>query len=367
MVVSMLPSLFSCMILFSSVYGSTCQTGNICDGSTAPKVIIDTDFNTIGDDGQVLAMAAQLHAANSLDILGLTIVTGNQYLNQGVSDALKAVERLGLERCVGVYAGASTPLLHDYTVYQLETQLFGNATAYVGAYLHPESNQVVPPPDGYATHTLPRPQHAVDFLISSIHAFPHAITLLAIGPLTNLALAIRLDPSILPLIHRIVIMGGQLRVAGNAFRGAAETNWWIDAEAARIVLRAPHLARKIIGLDVVHTVEITDATYDEIANREPATPVTKLFRDIERWPYVYDTLALASLHDESLDRDVRRLYVDVSTGFDAEYGKGVFWEEDPYPGTGVVSPSDVVFGFDGERFFEMYVDLMTRGVPVKVH
>ena len=60
------------------------------------------------------------------------------------------------------------------------------------------------------------------------------------------------------------------------------------------------------------------------------------FGDVQRWPYVYDTVALATLYDESLDLDVRELYVDVDCDFSAEYGKGLVWEEDPYPALGVV-------------------------------
>src|SRR5258705_2511152 len=90
------------------------------DPPTAPKVIIDTDFNTIGDDGQVAAMAAQLQARGAIELLGLTVAPGNQWLNQGVSDALKAVERLGIESRVKVYAGAQYPLLHDYKSYLYE-------------------------------------------------------------------------------------------------------------------------------------------------------------------------------------------------------------------------------------------------------
>ncbi|KAK8076316.1 hypothetical protein PG994_003588 [Apiospora phragmitis] len=117
------------------------------------KIIIDTDFNTIGDDGQVLAMAAQLHKSKVVDILGVTVVTGNQWLAQGVSDALKAVERLGIEQDVGVYAGAHEPFLHTYAAHQLEKQRFGNGTQYVGAYGTP------PPPLGRAARrrSWPRP------------------------------------------------------------------------------------------------------------------------------------------------------------------------------------------------------------------
>lgn len=333
------------------------------DGSNPPKVIFDTDFNTIGDDGQCLAMAAQLHASKVIEILGMTIVAGNQYLPQEVSDALKAVERLGLENTIGVYAGASTPFLHDYASYQLEKRLFGNATAYSAAYTSPPTEELVAPPDGFATHTLPQSQHAVDFIIDSIHHYPNEVALLAIGPLTNIALAIRKDPTIVPLIKEVVIMGGQLYVPGNAYLGAGETNWWFDPESARVVLRA-NVSRKIIPLDATDTVTISNETYDAIANHQPETAITTLFKGIERWPYVYDTVALASWLDPSLDRDMRELYVDVSCDFDEVYGKGIVWGEDPYPGLGVETRSDVVFGIDNVRFFELYVDLLTRPVPV---
>ena len=92
-----------------------------------PKVIIDTDFNTIGDDGQVAVMAAQLYAQGTIDLLGFTIPSGNHWRDQEVSDCLKAVERLGIEDRVKVYVGAQYPLLHDYKSYLYEVQLFGPA------------------------------------------------------------------------------------------------------------------------------------------------------------------------------------------------------------------------------------------------
>lgn len=327
------------------------------------KLIIDTDFNTIGDDGQAFAMAAQLHASNKINILGVTIVAGNQYRDQELSDCLKAVERVGLETQVGVYAGAMQPLLHTYSSYLLEQSVFGNATKYVAAYRTTEPQQLTAPPDGFATHTVPQKQHAVEFIIQTVHRYPGAVTILAIGPLTNLALAMRQDPTIIPLIKEIVIMGGQIYVPGNSYIGAGETNWWFDAESARVVLRAD-VPRKIISLDLTDTIAISNETYDQIANHVPQTAITTMFKTIERWPYVYDTVALASLFDPSLDVDVRKLYVDVSCDFDANYGKGLVWVEDPYPGMQVETVSSVVFKVDNERFFDLYVDLLTRPVPV---
>ncbi|KAH7071340.1 inosine/uridine-preferring nucleoside hydrolase [Paraphoma chrysanthemicola] len=353
-------SLLSALRLLSLGLSVAARPAN---GSVPRKVIFDTDFNTIGDDGQCLAMAAQLHATKDIELLGLTIVAGNQYLPQEVSDALKAVERLGLENELGVYAGAAIPFLHDYTSFQQEKLLFGNATAYAAAYTNPPTEQLVAPPDGFATHTVPQKQHAVDFIIESVHRYPSQVTLLAIGPLTNIAMAIRKDPSIVPMIKEIVIMGGQIYAPGNSYIGAGETNWWFDPESARVVLRA-NITRKIIPLDVTNTVVITNDTYDRIADHKPSTAITSLYENIERWPYVYDTVALASIVDPSLDLDVRELYVDVSCDFNAQYGRGIVSVEDPYLGLNIETVSSVVFQINNSRFFELYVDLLTRPVPV---
>jgi inosine-uridine nucleoside N-ribohydrolase len=355
--------MISLLLAFGLLFLGHSVAARPSDGSNPRKVIFDTDFNTIGDDGQCLAMAAQLHATKDIELLGLTIVAGNQYLPQEVSDALKAVERLGLENEIGVYAGAEDPFLHDYASFQQEKLLFGNATAYTAAYTNPPTDQLVAPPDGFATHTVPQKQHAVDFIIESVHRYPGEVTLLAIGPLTNIAIAIRKDPSIVSKIKDVVIMGGQIFVPGNSYIGAGETNWWFDPESARVVLRA-NVTRKIIPLDVTDTVAITNETYDKIADHKPSTAITTLFADIERWRYVYDTVALASWVYPDLDVDVRDLYVDVSCDFNAQYGKGLVSEEDPYPGLNVETISSVVFGINNSRFFDLYVDLLTRPVPV---
>jgi inosine-uridine nucleoside N-ribohydrolase len=88
------------------------------------KVILDSDYTTIGYDGQVGVTAMQLHAQGVINLLGITVVAGNQWLPQEVSDALKAVERMGLTDTVGVYAGARYPLVHDYKTMTYERDLY---------------------------------------------------------------------------------------------------------------------------------------------------------------------------------------------------------------------------------------------------
>jgi len=195
--------------LFSLISIATCL-------ASPPKVIIDTDFNTIYDDGQVAIMAAQLYAQGSIDLLGFTIPSGNEWRDQEVAECLKAVERLGIEHRVKVYVGAQYPILHDYKSYLYEVQLFGSPTQYVGAYssTQPGPGDLVAPPDGFATPTKPAKKDAVDFIIETIHRFPHEVTILEIAPPTNMALAMRKDPTIVPLIKQIINNGGTNKRAG---------------------------------------------------------------------------------------------------------------------------------------------------------
>ncbi len=342
-----------------------------------PKVILDTDFNTISDDGQALAMLAQLDAAGRLDLLGVTVATGNAWLEQETSDALKAVERLGIEHSIGVYEGAKYGLLHDYDAYLYEVSKFGPAIDYVGAFASPppaSRSDLVPPPDGFATHTRPQPQHAVDFLIEQIRRYPHQVSILEIAPPTNLAMAIRKDPGIVPLIKQVVTMAGQMFVPGNAYNDAAEFNWWADPEAVQVVLRAP-IPKVILPLDLTNTVPLTKAVYEQIATHQPATPITKLFADAYApffgsapapYPlYIWDTTALAYLVDPTFATSTRDLWVDMNTTFDANYGKSIVYDTNPLPAIPLLQSSKVVFAFDTARFYAFYADLLTRPVPVR--
>ena len=235
------PRLFALLALTLAAVSASADDFHRGRHPAPPKVILDTDFNTISDDGQALAMLAQLDAAGTLDLLGITVATGNAWLEQETSDALKAVERLGIERSVGVYVGSKYPLLHDYDSYLYEVATLGPPIDYVGAFSSPpptSSSDLVAPPDGFATHTRPQRQHGVDFIIEQVHRYPHQVSILEIAPPTNLAMAIRKDPSIVPLIKQVVTMAGQIHVAGNAYNDVAEFNWWIDPEAVQIVLRA---------------------------------------------------------------------------------------------------------------------------------
>jgi inosine-uridine nucleoside N-ribohydrolase len=165
-------------------------------------------------------------------------------------------------------------------------------------------------------------------------------------------------------------MAGAFEVPGNT-TPAAEMNVWYDPEAARIVAREP-IDQAFIPLDVTNTVPIDKALFDRIT-RDPESITTRLLkqsgfaRALARNPaatsYIYDTLALAYLIDPTYATDVAEMWVDVDITWGPSYGRTLGYREQR--DGGFLQKAKVVRRFDNERFFRLYVDLMTRPVPVR--
>ena len=344
----------------------------------APKIIIDSDYNTMSDDGQLGAMAVQLQAAGKVQVMGISVVSGNQWLKQGVVDALMSVERLGVGQRIGIYAGANLALDHSYATIQKEMQAGAGGDGYLGAWGSPEPKtdaDLKPSPDGFATHTTLQPQSAIDFIVSTVKANPNEITILAIGPLTNIALATQRNPEIVPLIKKIIYMGGAIDVAGNTTR-TAEFNWWFDPLAAQYVVRLP-IPQVVVPLDVTDTVILTKTIYDRIAHPATPTAVTKVFQQLNGYGFdgkngfetnpaytqnIWDTLTLAYLVDPTYATQTEERYVDVNATVGVDDGRSIGYTMQPAGPT--LQKMTVVKKFDNARFFDFYVDLLTRPVPV---
>ena len=341
----------------------------LADGQT---IILDTDFSTLGDDGQVLIMAAQLHAEKKIDLLGVTVVTGNNWLKQEVAEALRAVERMGIADKVGVYAGANLPLVHDPDSFQSERSLFGFGESWQTALHRPQptDDNLEAPSDGFAQSTKMKDQGGVDFIVDTVKANPGEVSLLVIGPVTNIALAIRKNPEIVPMIKQIVYMGGAFDVRGNT-TPAAEMNVWIDPEAARIVYREP-IPQAFIPLDVTNITKLGKPDFDRIVAADGVIPgmfqeswmASGFAKNPDRKFSVFDTLALAYLVDPSFATKVEDAFVDVDIAYGPGYGRTyAYWQDQP---TTQLQKHKVVQVFDNQRFFDFYVDLLTRPVPVKI-
>jgi len=345
----------------------------------AQKIIIDSDYNTMSDDGQLGVMAAQLQASGKVQVMGISVVSGNQWLRQGVADALMSVERLGVGDRIGIYVGANYALNHTFADVEAEMAAGAGGDGYLGAWSGPEPKtdaDLKPSPDGFATHTLVQRRSAVDFIVDTVKANPNEITILAIGPLTNIALAAKQNPEIVPLIKKIVYMGGAIDVPGNTTK-TAEFNWWFDPDAAQFVVRLP-IPQVVVPLDVTDTVFLTKAIYDRIAHPARPTAVTEVFRKLNGYGFsgtngfennpgytqnIWDTLTLAYLIDPAYATQTVERYVDVvAKPGAADNGRSIGYASQPAGPT--LQKMTVVKKFDNARFFALYVDLLTRPVPI---
>jgi purine nucleosidase len=192
--------------------------------ASAKKIILDTDPGT--DDAMALMLALN---SPELDVRAITVVPGNVTARQGLENALRMVSLAN--RCdIPVAAGAQHPLFQ-----KLITAEFWHGK------------------NGLANIELPASKCKVDarygpdLIIELVHASPHEITLVPVGPLTNIALAIEKDPSIVPLVKEVILMGGSIK--GGNVNAAAEANIFNDPEAAQIVFQAGW-PLTMVGLDV---------------------------------------------------------------------------------------------------------------------
>ncbi|RXH54617.1 nucleoside hydrolase [Granulicella sibirica] len=205
---------------------------------TAPRrpVLIDTD--TASDDAVALIMALRSPA---VEVVAITIVAGNVPVEQGARNALYTAELCGSD--VPVYVGASKPIVRD-----LESAEWFHGLDGLGDH-------------GYApARRTPETMHAVDAIIAAAHQHP-GLEVITLGPLTNLALALHRDPSIVSRISRCVVMGGAPCCEGNV-TPAAEFNIWVDPEAARMVF-ASGLPIEMIGWQLSRDEAVLSA--DDIA------------------------------------------------------------------------------------------------------
>jgi purine nucleosidase len=319
------------------------------------KIIIDTDPGT--DDALAILLAVN---SPQLDVRAITIVAGNVTADLGLENALKVMSLAG--RCdILVAKGAAHPLFQ-----KLNTEEFWNGKNGLGGAELPPSR----------CHSSS--QFGPDSIIEMVHRYPHEITLVPIGPLTNIALAISKDPSIVPLIKEVVLMGGS--ITGGNVNAASEFNIHSDPEAASIVFNAGWPIT-MVGLDVTEHTLITDA---DVARLERAGgPEASFAAAVARFQIgtyqgtgfgggaVHDALAVGAVMDRSLlkTQDMR---VEIET--DGKFTRGetvgnrgnavdrIVPRGDRLETVGVdaVQPNvQVAVGVDSSRFIELLVSRLS--------
>ena len=265
--------------------------------SSPARVIIDTDPGV--DDAFALLLAMR---SPELKIEGITAVAGNVPLDLTLPNALRMVEIAG-RTDIPVAAGAKAPLLR-----RLVTAAYAHGENGLGGAVFPEPK------------TKPADESAAEFIRTIVRKHPGEVTLITVGPLTNVATALNLDPQLAGMIRRIVMMGGSL--SGGNITPSAEFNIYVDPEAARIVFQSG-IPIHMVGLDVTRKTGLTEEHLRILESAQ--NPVSQAAANIGRHviehhrqqgflvdPNMHDSLAVAAFLDPSLLK-WKEYYVDVET------------------------------------------------------
>ena len=220
------------------------------------KIILDCDP---GHDDAVAIMLAAAH--DSIDILGITCVAGNATLENTKKNALKICSLIGRSE-IPIFAGSDKPMHYNLVTAEHVHGKSGLDT----------DGQPIEISNGYKIQDL----HAVDFIINTCHLNNDPIYICPVGPLTNIALALKKDPTIIPKIKEIVFMGGAAMCLGN-ITPSAEFNIYVDPHAANIVLNSG-IKIVMLGLDVTHKVNVNDKIISDIKNNQNKSSI--LFADL---------------------------------------------------------------------------------------
>jgi purine nucleosidase len=308
--------------------------------------LIDTD--TASDDAVALVMAV-LHP--EVQVTAITLVAGNVPIDQGLQNALYTLELC--QRQVPVYRGAESPLMR-----KLGTAQDVHGTDGMGDIGLPLSGRT------------PTTGHAVQVIVDTINRYAGEITLVTLGPLTNIALALMLDPTIAHKVSRCVVMGGTGQGYGNV-TPVAEYNIWVDPEAAKIVF-ASGLPITMVGWDISRLFAVF-TPQEALDIRSLGTPLAQFCMDIQlrvqsfgqevthlRGFDLPDPIAMAVALDPSVATDVRRLNVAIETDSDLCRGQTVV---DVLGLTTRPPNADVVLSASREAFVRLLTDALLTPVP----
>jgi inosine-uridine nucleoside N-ribohydrolase len=349
-----------------------CLATALASAQPRRKVIINEDCS--GPGGSNMQTLMLMIQSPQVEVLGITVVSGDQWRDEEVAHTLRLLEIMG-RTDIPVVPGAAYPLVRTREESQLWQQRYGKV-AYAGAWderwWH-EASVVPPLPEGRPT-TKPAAEDAAHFLIRMVHQYPHEVTIYEGGPMTNLALAISLDPQFPQLAQELVFMGGSLspQTDNPEFLNNPrhEFNFWFDPEAAEIVLRAPWKKIVCTPVDISVKTHMTAARVKQI--EASGTP---LARYIARFAMLtpgadimWDELAAAAWIDPTLitKREIRYMSVDLDHG--AGYGNTLTWaaKDSSRPDA---QPVEIQVDLDTGKFYQMFAGLMSAptAAPIPAH
>jgi len=319
-------------------------------------VVYDNDFF-----GPTSSDIVPLIADPTVRVLGFTVVTGDGWLSEETSDILRFLE-LAHRTGIPVVRGAEVPLVNSRARELAWERNYGKHVwrgawndAAPGATFHPDDPNLIPPSPVGAPTIAAAPGTAAQFMIDQVHRYPHQVTIVAAGPLTNIALAIRLDPQFASLAKQLIFMGGFLDTSFAQVSGGAnldsDFNIWFDPEAAQIAITALWPKITAVGTvtnDVVYTPQIAARILQK------KTPFTEVVAKYTIPFPLWDQLTTAIAADPTLitKEVVAPMDIDVDHGMD--YGATHIWPPETEPHLGE-RPVHIVIAVDEPRFVTQFV------------
>lgn len=337
-------------------------------GQDKRKIIIDQDAaGPAGTDQQAILLLIQ---SPQTEVLGITVVTGDQWLTEEVAHTLRTLELIG-RADIPVVPGAEYPLVRTKQETEQWEQRFGSV-AWLGAWtprFYHAPDQLGEMPEGKPT-TKPSEEDAAHFLVRMVHKYPHEVTIYEGGPMTNLALAVSIDPEFAGLAKELVFMGASLNPHTDdpEFVNVPrhEFNLWFDPEAAHIVLRAPWKKMICTTVDISLKTRMTNELINRIKAGDSAVAryIGKYARLRGQYNYLWDELTSAAWLDPSLITKKETRYMDVNLDRGAGYGDTLTWNDRDKPKRDV-QPVEIQVDLDTEKFYKMFVELLTAPTPQK--
>jgi inosine-uridine nucleoside N-ribohydrolase len=329
------------------------------------KVIIDQD--AAGPGGTDMQAILALINSPDTDVLGITVLTGDAWRDEEVQHTLRLLEIIG-RTDIPVLRGAAFPLVNSKQYIAKWETLYGKVV-YQGAWNYAKGHPVhgpyeIPPMPEGAPINKPSTENAAHFLVRMVNKYPHEVTIYAAGPMTDLALAIALEPHFPELTKELVVMGGSINPTTEdpefALAPRREFNFWMDPEASRAVLHA-HWPRFVLTtVDISVKTRMEKSLIAQVA--QSPTAAARYVAKYAEANYLWDELAAVAWLDPTIITKWQKLYVDVEIDHGASYGNTLSWAPGQQPGIGE-QLVEVQQDLDKEKFYKAYVDLLTRPTP----
>lgn len=330
---------------------------------TIPKVILDCDMSYLYDDAMCMCILVQADTLGLIDLLGVTITGGNQFVSYGTNSALVQLERIG-RADIPVYMGTDIPI-NGIRDLEAQAEIIGQIDRY--GSMHHFDEYVVPEKYhdlgsfydrkwGYS-ETEPQDLNSVEFMIEQAAKYKGEVTIISVGAATNIALACEKDASFAANTAGIIYMGTIIERAGT-YTPYADFNVFYDAEAFDVCLKSAFPSQTVIPHDAAETAVLNKSVFD-LMDAKNDTLISNLW--IDNWYSQYrrntnyksscqDAIAAVVLINPNVIQDQRMLSLEINTDVDSpEYGRTICEEN---------GDMRVVMAVDTALYWDFVTDLL---------